>query len=179
MNRLVLLLGIICATTSGFVVAPCRRPSTSQLLANKKNDFEAALAALVVGAALVFNPQPTVAAASMMTQTNQNPAIAYSSLTLAADIKVLDMSLPSYGAISAPKADLESLAVVPTRSDPAIITKKEKVVASSKKTTKKIAVEKQQKGDDDDKGSTLTIVDMKMPSYGDSQVGKGKEAFSF
>lgn len=100
-----------------------------------------------------------------------------------AEIKILDMSLPSYGAISSPEnADLDSLKKDPPKNVPAIIvttSKKESKAAdkASSKKSKKVVVQKE--AEDDDKMKNLKIVDMSLPSYSDSTVGKGKDAFLF
>lgn len=94
------------------------------------------------------------------------------------EIKILDMSLPSYGAISDPKqADLDSLKKDLPKNVPAIISKKESSSAAkaSSKRAKKAIIQKEE--DDDEKTKNLKILDMSLPSYSESTVGKGKDAF--
>jgi hypothetical protein len=112
------------------------------------------------------------------------PTMTFSNVVVAAEIKVLDMSLPSYSSISDPKsADLESLKKDPpkdlmmgkkitTSKDKGKKTtnKKEKESSSSTAATPKVSSK-------EDKGPAYEIVDMTLPSYEENTVGKGKEAF--
>ena len=98
---------------------------------------------------------------------------------VATEIKILDMSLPKYGDISTPKADLEVLKLDPPKSAPGIIVNKKDSTTKSNRSSKKKErqVQKEKVDDENDKGPTLKIVDMSLPSYDESTVGKGKEAF--
>ena len=138
---------------------------------NVMSDFETAFSVFCIGTALICNPAAAV--------SEPLPPLS-SSVVVGAEIKVLDMSLPSYGAISNPNAaDLESLKMDPPKEVTArIISKKESKSATkeSSKKAKKTAI-LQKETDDDEKVKNLKIVDMSLPSYSDSTVGKGKEAF--
>jgi len=115
-----------------------------------------------------------------------------SSISLSEEVKLLDMSLPSYGSISDPKAKQEAIKGVEPESDKkassGIISSKKKaggILASTssskskppKKEKPKVAV------DNDDvqekkEQSKIATVDMSMPSYSDNVTAKEKSVFA-
>ncbi|KAI2512139.1 hypothetical protein MHU86_2226 [Fragilaria crotonensis] len=81
------------------------------------SDFETTLSILCIGAALICNPAASTASVAdsstvitpSLLSSSTSP-LSSSTFVIGEEIKILDMSLPSYGAISDPKqADLDSL----------------------------------------------------------------------
>jgi hypothetical protein len=153
---------------------------------NKRSmaEFEMTLSILCIGAALFCNPAASTASIAdsstvIMPSMSFTSSSTSSSFILGEEIKILDMSLPSYGAISDPKqADLDSLKKDLPKNVPALISKKESSTAATKassKKAKKVVIKKEE--EDDEKTKNLKILDMTLPSYTDSTVGKGKDAF--
>ena len=150
------------------------------------SDFETTLSILCIGAALICNPAASTASiadsSTVITPSllsSSSSPLSSSTFVVGEEIKILDMSLPTYGAISDPKkADLDSLKKDLPRNVPAVIAKKESTSAakaSSAKKAKKVVIQKED--DDDEKTKNLKILDMSLPSYSESTVGKGKDAF--
>lgn len=118
---------------------------------------------------------------------------ASSSVQIAEQIKVLDMGLPSYGAISSPKAEQTAIKGVEAGNIAGVVAAKssggggggggvsmfssggsKKETAMKKEKKAKIEKEKEEKKDE-----KIVIMDMALPSYGDNASIKSKNAFAF
>lgn len=178
---------------------------------------------LAVAASLAFSPVSVSASAqdlyqyetssssisSTSTSTSTGSSITSSSMQVSETIKVLDMGLPSYGDISAPKTSKNAIKGVEaerekekvkegasTSASTSTSTKKaggstlfptkEKKTTANKKTEKKQAAEKAtataaplEIKKDDKKEENLKFVDMAMPSYSDNASAPKKSKFAF
>jgi len=154
-----------------------------------------ALGTLTVAASfLTFQPN-NVQAMDFMT----NDAVLSSSIQLSEEIKVLDMSLPSYGSISAPKSGQEAIKGVEvdpnkpstsTSASTSVLPTKKKgggaislysSGSSKKKETKKAVASSAPAAPKEEKqesGPAVITVDMSMPSYGDTTAKKEKSVFA-
>jgi hypothetical protein len=104
-----LIVGIACAFTAPPVALHTTCPTL--LMATKNNEptsfqdqVSRVVTVLALGAALSFSATSVSASDSAMTS---------SSTYLSADVKFIDMSMPTYDNISAPKSDLDSLKIAP------------------------------------------------------------------
>jgi len=115
-------------------------------------------------------------------------------MEVAEAIKTMDMSLPSYGTISAPKAGGESLlipeekqkqegSVLPAKKTKSFIpsmepSKREIKKAEAKKTAaKKDIIDNEDDNDVSYKNEKIKLLDMTMPSYSDTTATPKKSAF--
>lgn len=102
--------------------------------------------AVLVAASLVFNPGSAVGAGIENTAYgfSVSSPVTSSSLQVAEEIKLLDMSLPSYGSISDPKANTDSVGYVKEDKSvaAAAAAAKKKKAAPKAKQSSKVAPEK-------------------------------------
>jgi hypothetical protein len=137
----------------------------------KNSLLSAVTSAIIVGTSLgVATPLPIYASSIPSTMT--------SSIVTAADVKVMDMSLPSYSSISDPKsADLDSLKKDPPKDLMMGVSARKEKTTKNKKKQKEVTTATPKESTKEDKGPVYEIVDMTLPSYDENTVGKGKEAF--
>jgi len=119
--KITVLIAVLPGISLAFTPSAFRVERSSKVvlamreMRNDKNtmindNFLRPFGAMLVAASLVFNPG---AVGAVENASFSMSPVASSSLQVAADdIKLLDMSLPSYGTISAPKANVESVGFV-------------------------------------------------------------------
>jgi len=158
---------------------------------------------LAVAASLAFSP----VSASAQQDLYQYSSITSSSMQVSETIKVLDMGLPSYGDISAPKSSRNAIKGVEAEREKEKEKEKEGATSTSvlptkkagstlfptkeKKTTVKKTEKKQAAASatatsapleikkEDKKEENLKFVDMAMPSYSENASAPKKSKFAF
>lgn len=152
-----------------------------------QQDFH--LGAFLIAASLVWNPITVEAHPVPGDPVSLSPfSSSSSSIQLAESIKVLDMSLPTYGAISSPKATQESIKGVEPEKETATSTSilpskkstSSKKIKSEKKSTKVISDigDTTNSSDDEKKDLSIKFMDMSMPSYSESATTSKKSVFA-
>lgn len=181
MNRFWVKLCLLVVYVEAF--SSPQRPSKDTRSVAKNNlhfgEVWKAFGVATIGAALTFNPPPALA---------EDSILASSTLQLSTVTKTVDMSMPSYGSISATQgADLDSLVVEPVGGGPSQGSSTKSSQNASKKSEGGPGINfgavlpsmnKQGPAQDGDKNQNVKVVDTSLPSYGEaSNIAKDKSPF--